>query len=100
MASNAELQAEVERLDAENEDLAAERDRLAAELETAQANQKAVPNTNPQPVEPSFGLSEGQRADLELNGKTVSPFTGALQVGDGAKGSDVRVVSQDEFIKA
>jgi hypothetical protein len=28
------------------------------------------------PVEPSFGLSEGERDELERTGRTVSPFTG------------------------
>jgi hypothetical protein len=60
---------ELERLRAENA-------RLRAELDEARANAKADPNTRPEPTEPSFGMSEGERADLELTGKATSPFTG------------------------
>jgi hypothetical protein len=83
---------EIERLKAENE-------RLRTELAEAQANAKALPNTRPTPTEPSFGLSEGQRAELEANGKTTSPFTGARQVGTGEPGEKPRVVSAEEFDK-
>jgi len=31
------------------------------------------------PREPSFGLCEGEREELERTGKTVSPFTGELR---------------------
>ncbi|MBN1174526.1 MAG: hypothetical protein JXA67_20325 [Micromonosporaceae bacterium] len=75
-----------------------ENERLRAELAEAKRNQKAKPNTRPQPEEPSYGLSEGQRDELEREGKTVSPFTGARQVGSGR--GDVREVDQDEFVKA
>jgi hypothetical protein len=83
---------EAVRLRAENAEL---REQLAA----AQADAIVRPNTKPKPVEPSYGLSEGQRADLEVNGKTVSPFTGARQVGDGTPGEKPRVVSAEEFDK-
>jgi len=99
MASNAELQAEVERLEAEADDLAAERDRLAEELEQAKANAVVLPNTHPQPTEPSFGLTEGNRAELEQRGHTVSPFTGARLVADVSNGqvSNVREVDQETY---
>ncbi|WP_250009128.1 hypothetical protein [Actinoplanes sp. M2I2] len=83
---------EVDRLRAENE-------KLQGELADARANAVVQPNTTPTPREPKFGLSEGQRADLELHGKTVSPFTGARQVGDGEPGTAPRVVDQDTFEK-
>ncbi|MER5703482.1 hypothetical protein ABT023_16275 [Micromonospora sp. NPDC002296] len=51
------------------------------------------------PVEPSFGLSEGQRQELVATGKTVSPFTGAPQVGSGRPGEKPRVVSPAEHAK-
>lgn len=58
-----------------------------------------LPNTRPTPREPSFGLTEGQRAELEMRGKTTSPFTGARQVGDGEPGGTVKVVDQEAFDK-
>jgi hypothetical protein len=36
------------------------------------------------PREPSFGISEGERSELEARGKTTSPFTGEVREGDGA----------------
>lgn len=74
---------EVARLKAENATLKAE----LAELR---------PSTPAKPSEPSFGISEGQRDELERIGKTVSPFTGARQVADGG---DVRVVDQETYDK-
>jgi hypothetical protein len=50
--------------------------RLREELAEARANEKAQPNTRPVPHEPSFGLTEGERADLEMTGTATSPFTG------------------------
>jgi hypothetical protein len=58
MATNAELQAEVERLRTENQVL---RERAA----------KPDTNRRPAPTKPSFGMSEGQRADLELAAQRV-----------------------------
>lgn len=81
---------EVARLKAENE-------RLRAQLAEKVGGEG---HTRPKPQEPSYGLSEGQRADLELDGRTVSPFTGALQVGDGEPGSVPKVVDADQFAKA
>ncbi|HEX6579211.1 MAG TPA: hypothetical protein VF082_12675 [Jiangellaceae bacterium] len=84
--------------DAELTRLREENARLREELAEARENAKAVPNTRPQPVEPSFGLSEGERADLEAldqrreAGEKVpdtitSPFTGRQRgVDEDAKG--------------
>ena len=60
MPTNAQLQAEVERLRTENED-----------LRTA-----ATPAAQRVPLEPSFGMSEGTRNDLEVSGVATDPFTG------------------------
>lgn len=51
-------------------------------------------------AEPSFVFSEGQRAELEATGRTVSPFTGARQVGSGKPGEKPREATADEFNKA
>ncbi|MEV4384387.1 hypothetical protein AB0J68_01460 [Micromonospora sp. NPDC049580] len=51
------------------------------------------------PVEPSFGLSEGQRQELVATGKTVSPFTGTPQLGTGKPGAKPRAVSAEEHAK-
>lgn len=51
------------------------------------------------PVEPSFGLSEGQRQELEATGKTVSPFTGTPQLGTGKPGEKPRAVTAAEHAK-
>ncbi len=79
---------------AANDELArlrAENERLRAELA------EAKPQAPAKPTEPSFGISEGQRDELERTGKTVSPFTGARQVADG---ETVKTgVSADEFDK-
>jgi hypothetical protein len=91
------------KLDAKPDEVAqlrAENALLRDKLSAAEANAKPVPNTRPQPEEPSFGISEGQRSDLERDGKTVSPFTSALQVGSGQPGDQPREVSEDEFHQA
>ena len=85
----AELEAENARLYAE---LVAARQQLAAGL--------AAPAARRQPTEPSFVFSEGQRAELEATGRTVSPFTGARQVGTGQPGEKPRTATADEFAKA
>ncbi|MEU5965949.1 hypothetical protein ABZ777_32490 [Micromonospora parva] len=51
------------------------------------------------PVEPSFGLSEGQRQELLATGKTTSPFTGTPQLGTGKPGAKPRAVSAEEHAK-
>lgn len=102
MPSNADLQAEVERLSAENDELMADVDRLEHERDQALTNQVPKPNTKPKAEEPSFGLSEGQRAELEMHGKTVSPFTGKRQVGevdDSGHVTELHEASAEEFDK-
>lgn len=73
--------------------------RLRAENEALRAQLADQGTVRPEPTEPSYGLSEGQRADLEATGKTVSPFTGARQVGTGKPGEMPEVVDQDEYDK-
>jgi hypothetical protein len=81
-------------------DRVAELERENAQLKEQLAERGTVlPNTRPTPREPSFGLTEGQRAELEMRGKTTSPFTGARQVGDGKPGSTPKVVDQAAFDK-
>lgn len=60
-------------LERDNADLRAENERLLAQLADARAGK---PTARPAPVAPSFGMSEGTRADLELVEKTTDPFTG------------------------
>lgn len=68
---------------------------LNKKFETAEVVTGTAADETAQGLEPSFKLSEGNRADLELRGYTVSPFTGALLVGTGL--NDVREVSTEEF---
>lgn len=79
--TKADLQAENERLQAENDALRAELDQLskvAADPAAAAAEVRAR-----RPEEPSFGMSEGMRAELEQTGSTTSPFTGKIyKAGD------------------
>ncbi len=81
------------------EELEAENAELRSQLAEAREAAVPTPNTRPKPTEPRYGISEGQRAELEMHGKTVSPFTGARQVGSGEPGETPRVVGQDEFDK-
>ncbi|MGW3619482.1 hypothetical protein [Micromonospora arida] len=78
MPSNAELQAEIDRLKTENTKLVEDYNELVDELEEAKANAVVLPNTKPVPHVPSFGMSEGTREELERTGKAVDPFTGRL----------------------
>jgi hypothetical protein len=58
-----------------NAQLTEENDRLrarVAELESAQGARPTVPLT------PSFGVSEGEREEIERTGKAVSPFDGKV----------------------
>jgi hypothetical protein len=48
-----------------------ENDRLRAQLAENDARLRAA-----KPQQPSFGISEGTRNDLEMHGKTTDPFTG------------------------
>lgn len=68
--------------------------------EDIQRRLRAAGRLTNRPVEPSFGLSEGQRQELEATGKTVSPFTGQPQVGTGEPGEKPRAVSAAEHAKA
>ncbi|WKU03852.1 hypothetical protein [Micromonospora sp. HUAS LYJ1] len=83
----------VAELEAENTRLRAENARLAEQL--AAAGRPAGPA---RPVEPSFTFSEGQRAELETTGRTVSPYTGQRFVGTSA--ADAREATAAEFAKA
>lgn len=49
-------------------------DRELGELETAMRAERQRRARAPR--EPSFGMSEGERDELERTGRTVSPFTG------------------------
>jgi hypothetical protein len=75
MPTKEELEFENQELKEENEELGQENDLLREELATAQAGKVAV---RPIPVEPSFGMCEGVRADLEQVEKTTDPFTGKV----------------------
>lgn len=81
-ATKPAAETELESLKRENADL---REQLAA----ARANAKPVPNTRPKPTEPSYGMSEGTRQDIEQAKHRVatgevtklevaSPFTGKV----------------------
>lgn len=79
-AATEERAAEDRDLRAENERLKAENDRLRTMV-----NEAAEPGghtARPVAVEPSYGMSEGQRADIEMNGVTTSPFTGRRQTAE------------------
>lgn len=67
--------------------------------EGIQRRLRAAGRLTNRPVEPSFGLSEGQRQELEATGKTTSPFTGRPQLGTGKPGEKPRAVSAEEFAK-
>lgn len=83
MATNEELKARVTELERENSELLDENDALREQLTEAQRNQKPQPNTRPATKEPSFGMSEGERTDLEETGRSVSPFTGKVTTAKG-----------------
>lgn len=97
-------------IEAENAQLKVENERLRAELADARANVKPVPNTRPQPQEPSFGLSEGERLDREEAQRRVdrgevtkvtvtSPFTGKpteITKGAGDKRAELHTFHGDQ----
>jgi hypothetical protein len=56
------------------EELEQENARLRARIEELEEGRAS----RPLPVEPSFGMSEGERQDLALTGKSTSPFTGKV----------------------
>lgn len=82
------------------QDLDAAQDRIAEleqELETARAagerdsdgvdryaDGNAKPNTRPTAPVPSFGMSEGERQDLQIHGRTNSPWNGEVLTRDDA----------------
>ncbi|MFG1844909.1 hypothetical protein [Micromonospora carbonacea] len=80
-------------LEADNARLRAENARLTEQV--AAAGRPAAPA---RPVEPSFTFTEGQRAELETTGRTVSPFTGQRFVGTSPE--DAREATADEYAKA
>ena len=60
----------------------AELDRLRkenAQLKADLATAKPDPYARPEAKAPSFGMSEGERSDLETSGQTTSPFTGEVR---------------------
>ncbi|MBM0274130.1 hypothetical protein [Micromonospora tarensis] len=67
--------------------------------ENVQRRLRAAGRLTNRPVEPSFGLSEGQRQELLATGKTTSPFTGTPQLGTGKPGEKPRAVSAEEHAK-
>ncbi|KXK61956.1 hypothetical protein AWW66_10980 [Micromonospora rosaria] len=81
-------------------ELEAEVTRLRAEVARLTEQAGGRPAGPARPVEPSFVFSEGQRQELEATGRTVSPFTGARQVGTGRPGDRPREATPDEFSKA
>ncbi|MEV0156880.1 hypothetical protein AB0H57_24555 [Micromonospora sp. NPDC050686] len=90
MANTPNKPADAGRITALEEENRALREQLAA----------AGQPTRQKPTEPSYALSEGQRDELERTGRTVSPFTGARQVGTGKPGDKPREASADEFATA
>ncbi|MEV4212922.1 hypothetical protein [Micromonospora sp. NPDC049662] len=102
-----ELEAEVAKLREQSADadaLARERDRYAAEVAklreqvTATGEPATSTMTVSPPTEPKFTFSEGQRDELERDGRTVSPFTGKRYVGTSV--DDAREATADEFANA
>lgn len=69
-------------LEFENAELREENERLREQLAEAQAGKS---NTRPVPTAPSFGISEGTRADLEQDGKATDPFTGKVLTRDDVR---------------
>ncbi|MEU8329823.1 hypothetical protein [Micromonospora sp. NPDC048839] len=67
--------------------------------ENVERRLRAAGRLTNRPVEPSFGLSEGQRQELLATGKTTSPFTGTPQLGTGKPGEKPRAVSAAEHAK-
>lgn len=64
-----------------------------AELEAAGDGR----GTAPKPERPAYGLSAGEKADLEANGVTISPFTGELLTAsrEGVKPQTPQAVEND-----
>lgn len=70
--------------------------RLVGTADTQQATRKAANTPVNRDVASDAKLSAGTRAELELRGHAVSPFTGALLVGSG---DNFREVSEEEYTK-
>jgi hypothetical protein len=70
------------------ESLTAERDQLARENEALHRQVDELRAQQQQPTgrrvaaPPSFGLSEGERHDLEVRGTTTSPWTGETLIAE------------------
>lgn len=82
MATKEELERENEVLREENDGLREENEQLREQLDATRAGQ---PATRPKPEAPSFGMSEGVRADLEQVEKTTDPFTGKTVTREDVK---------------
>jgi hypothetical protein len=65
-----------------NETLTDENARLKSELADARSGKPAARTI---PAEPSFGMCEGVRADLDQVPKTTDPFTGKVVTRDDVK---------------
>ena len=76
--TKADLAAENERLQLENDDLRERLDQLSKVADDGTTPGVTTGVTRPVPTEPSFGMTEGMRADLEQTGTATSPFTGKV----------------------
>lgn len=85
--TKADLAAENERLQLENDDL---RERLD-QLSKVAGDGITTGAARLVPTEPSFGMTEGMRADLELTGSATSPFTGKVYTA----GDDGELVAEE-----
>jgi hypothetical protein len=85
MPTNAQLQAEVDRLTAEN-----------ARLRDAAAQSSSV--ARPAPTAPSFGMSEGTRQEIEMAKDRIDaePRLNEVIVTDPFTGKAIRVTPDDE----
>lgn len=84
--TKADLAAENERLQLENDELRERLDQLSKVADDG----TTTGVVRPVPTEPSFGMTEGMRADLELNGTATSPFTGKVYTA----GDDGEVIEE------
>jgi hypothetical protein len=76
-----------------------------AELRVKLTQAEGAPNTRPEPTRPSFGLTEGERSELQERGVTTDPFTGELLTAksegvepsnDGARETSERFAKQSD----
>lgn len=86
-------------LERENAELRAERDGLRQQLEANNLTPGVAPVAGQaaRPERPAYGLSAGEKADLEANGVTISPFTGELLTAsrEGVKPQTPQAVEND-----